>query len=78
MQSIEQIILNGENDTVEFKSNFNTEVIETLTAFANTKGGSVYIGISDNGNIPGVTINSETAQQWINDVKIKHDSSVNS
>lgn len=37
----------NESLTVEFKSSFNIEVIETLVAFANSKGGSVYIGIND-------------------------------
>jgi ATP-dependent DNA helicase RecG len=71
MQSIEQIILNGESDTVEFKSSFNSEVIEMLTAFANTKGGSVYIGISEKGMIIGITISAESVQQWVNEIKQK-------
>jgi ATP-dependent DNA helicase RecG len=32
-----------ESQTVEFKTSFNEDVIETLVAFANTKGGTVYI-----------------------------------
>jgi len=33
------LLRKGESDTVEFKENFNRQVIETLAAFANTKGG---------------------------------------
>jgi ATP-dependent DNA helicase RecG len=33
-----------ENLTVEFKTSFNEDVIETLVAFANTKGGKVLVG----------------------------------
>jgi len=32
-----------ESITVEFKASFNEDAIETLVAFANTKGGTVYI-----------------------------------
>jgi len=36
-----------EGETVEFKSTFNGTVIETLVAFANTKGGTVYVGVNE-------------------------------
>lgn len=34
----------GESDTVEFKTSFNDDVIVSLVAFANTKGGEVFTG----------------------------------
>jgi len=34
-------VIPEENESTEFKSGFNDEVIETITAFANTKGGKV-------------------------------------
>ncbi len=48
MNLIEQI-RKGESETMEFKSSFGKEVIETLSAFANTKGGKVLVGVSDKG-----------------------------
>lgn len=60
----------NESLTVEFKSSFNIEVIETLVAFANSKGGSVYIGINDKRKIVGITLNKETVQQLVNEVKL--------
>jgi len=39
-----------EDLNTEFKSGFNDVVIETLSAFANTKGGKVYVGLDDSGN----------------------------
>jgi ATP-dependent DNA helicase RecG len=41
----------GESATVEFKEKYVSRVIETLTAFANTQGGRVLIGVADNGQI---------------------------
>ena len=61
-----------ESTTLEFKSSFNDETIETLTAFANSKGGKVLIGVDDKGiPIKGFVIGKETLQKWINEVKIK-------
>jgi ATP-dependent DNA helicase RecG len=61
---INHVIKDGENEMVEFKSSFNTEVIETLVAFANTKGGSVYVGINDSGKVTGVAIHKESIPSW--------------
>ena len=60
-----------EDSITEFKTSFNIAVIETLVAFANTKGGSVYIGIHDNGKITGVQLNPESVQNWVNEIKCK-------
>jgi len=52
----------------EYKSNFNDTVIETLTAFANTKGGKVIIGVDNSGN---PLKNFSVVQKWVNEVKNK-------
>lgn len=71
MIDFEQLIKDGENQHVEFKSNFNVDVLESLVAFANTEGGTVYIGISDKGKITGVNLNYESIQHWVNEIKSK-------
>jgi predicted HTH transcriptional regulator len=38
-----------ESQHIEFKPNFNEGVIETLVAFANTKGEKVLVGVDDKG-----------------------------
>jgi len=53
-EEIQTLIRKGENETIEFKKSFNSEAIETLVAFANSQGGTVYLGISDNGGITGI------------------------
>jgi ATP-dependent DNA helicase RecG len=65
------LLPNKESENIEFKSSFNSEAIETLVAFANTKGGSVYVGITDKREICGVSLRKETIPQWINEIKIK-------
>ena len=69
--SIEKIIKTGESDTVEFKTNFNRGVIESMVAFANTIGGALYVGVKDNGTIVGVDISKESIQNWVNEMKNK-------
>ena len=70
-KDIHKLIASGESDTVEFKQSFNNEVIETIVAFANTSGGSVFMGISNTGKLLGASIEKETLQQWINEIKNK-------
>jgi ATP-dependent DNA helicase RecG len=60
-----------ESEKVEFKSTFNRECIETLVSFANHKGGSVYVGVDDNGRATGISAGKETLTQWINEIKGK-------
>lgn len=69
--STREKIPTSESITVEFKKSFNEDVIETLVAFSNTKGGIVYIGITDKGKIIGIQIGKETSQNWINEIKTK-------
>jgi ATP-dependent DNA helicase RecG len=60
-----------ESQTVEFKASFNKEVIESLVAFSNAEGGSVYIGIANDGSIKGVPVDKETIAIWTNDIRSK-------
>jgi ATP-dependent DNA helicase RecG len=62
---IEHIIALGENEKIEFKESFSKEVVISLVSFANFHGGTVYVGITNNGEVKGVSINQETVQQYI-------------
>lgn len=68
---INHIIRQGESETTEFKTSFSDEVIVSLVAFANSKGGSVYVGIADDGAVKGVDLGKETLQNWVNEIKSK-------
>lgn len=59
-------IAQGENTTIEFKENFDQEVIETAAAFANTSGGTIFIGVSDGREIRGITVGKETLRDVSN------------
>lgn len=64
---VEHLITLGESDTLEFKSTLRTNlktgekdkrmekaVLKTLVAFLNSEGGTLLIGVTDDGNILGV------------------------
>jgi ATP-dependent DNA helicase RecG len=56
-QEVLEICKNGEDSTIEFKEKYTKELISELIAFANTKGGFVFIGINDDGEIVGIKQN---------------------
>ena len=70
-KDIRQIIAEGESQQTEFKSSFNVEAMESITAFANAEGGCVLVGVSNKGKIVGVDTNEESVQQWVNEIKSK-------
>ena len=73
---LKKYILNGENEKVEFKDSFSQYVIIALNAFVNSKGGIVIIGVSNKGLINGVSLNRETLQVWLNEIKQKTEPSI--
>lgn len=59
-----------ENQHIEFKRSFNDELIISLVAFSNTAGGTIYVGVSDDGHpIEGFSMGHETIQGWLNTKK---------
>ena len=66
---INSLIESGESQTVEFKTSFERETIETLVAFANAQGGTVLVGVADDGVVKGVTLGRETLNSWLGQIK---------
>ncbi len=60
------LISAGESQTIEFKTSFQKEVIESVVAFSNAKGGKIFIGVKDDGSIQGLQLGKETLKDWIN------------
>ena len=44
-----------ESETIELKQELTKNIKKEIVAFANTKGGTIYIGVNDNGEILGIT-----------------------
>jgi len=67
-QEIAKLIKSRESGIVEFKEAFDRETVETIGAFANTKGGVVIVGVSDTGQIKGVSVGKATLTDWTNQI----------
>ena len=52
---IEELIQRGEGKHIEFKESITarTKIAETTVAFSNTEGGTILIGVNDNGEVVG-------------------------
>ena len=55
---IKELIKIGESETVEFKKSTGEwkEIVETISAFANKKGGVILVGVDEKKEICGVSI----------------------
>lgn len=47
--------MNFETENIEFKSQFTEEIYKEVIAFANTDGGTIYVGIDNDGKVIGLT-----------------------
>lgn len=56
LEVIKKMIVRGEGDLVEFKKKANhpDKIIREIVAFANSKGGNLFVGVSDDGTIAGL------------------------
>ena len=66
--NLPDLIKTGESENIEFKEKFDEQTIESAVAFANTKGGIIFIGVSDKNNIKGIKVGKETLNQWTNQI----------
>ena len=58
-----------ETERVEFKLTGTDEIYKEVIAFANTDGGTIYIGIDDKGNVIGVDQINETYTRLANGIR---------
>jgi predicted HTH transcriptional regulator len=61
METLKSIILQGEHQQLDFKFRIDDakKIARTLSAFANTDGGRLLIGVKDNGKITGIDPSEE-------------------
>ena len=55
-----------ESETLELKENFNQRAVETAGAFANTRGGTILVGVDEGGKVRGASITKEVLKDWAN------------
>jgi ATP-dependent DNA helicase RecG len=58
-----------ENATIEFKREYTDDIKKSIIAFANTNGGTLYIGISDDGAVLGVNDWDKTTLKVSNSIR---------
>lgn len=56
LQSVHQLVREGEGQNLEFKlkANFPEKIVREMVAFANTDGGRLLVGVADDGKVMGV------------------------
>lgn len=71
MIKINDLIKEGESETVEFKPSLSQtdKIMGSISAFSNTKGGTVVIGVTDKGEVHGVDIGKRTIENLANGIK---------
>ena len=71
MIKIKHMLKEGESETVEFKPSLSQmdKIMGSISAFSNTQGGTLVIGVSDKGEVLGVNIGSRTIESLANKVK---------
>jgi len=71
MSEIVKLLKEGESERVEFKPSLSQtdKIMESVSAFSNTKGGIVIIGVSDKGEVLGVDIGKKTIESLANRIK---------
>ena len=65
------IIEAGESETTEFKTSLAEwrDVVETISAFSNRNGGSIFVGVGDDCGIVGVDCGKSTIENLANQIK---------
>src|SRR5665647_3486998 len=62
-------MMNTEGITKEFKREYTDDIKKTVIAFANTNGGEIWIGVSDDSTVVGVTHPDATILQVTNAIR---------
>jgi ATP-dependent DNA helicase RecG len=67
-KSMTKIIGTSESVTIEWKPSLSqiNEIIETVAAFSNTEGGRLFVGVSKEGIVKGVSIGKDTIEGLVN------------
>ena len=71
MSELINLLTEGESETVEFKPSLSQtdKILECVSAFSNTNGGILVIGVRDTGEVLGVDIGKRTLESLANTIK---------
>ena len=63
-EDLVKLIASGETESLELKESLNETFYKTISAFANTKGGVILLGVNNQGNIVGI----ESSTKFLEDL----------
>lgn len=69
MREIDLIIDENESQVVEWKESWQDKYLEWICGYANAQGGTLYIGIDDDGNVLG--LEEKTVKKLLEDIPNK-------
>ncbi|MDO8661657.1 MAG: helix-turn-helix domain-containing protein [Candidatus Omnitrophota bacterium] len=64
-ENLRLLISEGEGLTVEFKEHYTSRINRDITAFSNTKGGYILLGITDDGRVTGEKLTNKLKAEII-------------
>ena len=69
-KTFQKIIGSAESTTIEWKKSLSVfhEIMETISAFSNTEGGKILVGVSDDGEVLGLQIGKGTIEDLVNKI----------
>ena len=62
-KDFELILKTGESYFVEFKEGVDKGLVKEIVAFSNSKGGKIFIGVTDSGEIKGIKVTNKLKSQ---------------
>jgi ATP-dependent DNA helicase RecG len=63
IERVELLIAEGEGLTIEYKEHFSPRIAEDMVAFANTRGGTIVLGVRDDHTVIGETLTNSLKAQ---------------
>ena len=70
-EELMELLKGGEGENLEFKPGLSqlNDILCSISALANKKGGKILIGITDSGKITGVEIGRDTIERLTNKIR---------
>jgi len=66
VSDVDELVQSGEGETTEFKAQWAESVLETASAFANTRGGTLLVGVDDEGRVVGLDLSESVLRTFSN------------